>query len=172
MQKQTAATRLGCMDGRLLESVNSWIRDFLDVDYIDTITEPGMDKVLSNSTSYIEFLLFKLGLILNILKNFFNLKKTFDSKYIKKLIDINFLKFKVFISIKKHSSKALFITGHEDCAGNPVSEEHHHKEIITSCKKVIMEWDLNIPVYGLYIKKRDKEGKKWEIKIVFNSLND
>ncbi|MFH1699358.1 MAG: carbonic anhydrase [Candidatus Zixiibacteriota bacterium] len=42
------ATAINCMDGRTQLPVNQWMRDKFGVDYIDTITEPGPDKILTS----------------------------------------------------------------------------------------------------------------------------
>ena len=41
------ATALNCIDGRTQIPVIRWLKENFDVDYVDLITEPGMDKVLS-----------------------------------------------------------------------------------------------------------------------------
>jgi hypothetical protein len=41
------ATALNCIDGRTQIPVIRWLRKNFDVDYVDLVTEPGMDKVLS-----------------------------------------------------------------------------------------------------------------------------
>ena len=40
-------TALNCIDGRTQIPVIEWLKENFDVDYVDLITEPGMDKVLS-----------------------------------------------------------------------------------------------------------------------------
>ncbi|MBF8982777.1 hypothetical protein IZY60_04405 [Lutibacter sp. B2] len=40
-------TALNCIDGRTQIPVTKWLKENFDVDYVDLITEPGMDKVLS-----------------------------------------------------------------------------------------------------------------------------
>jgi len=44
----TRATCLNCMDGRVQLPVIQWIKDNYSVDFVDVITEAGMDHVLSN----------------------------------------------------------------------------------------------------------------------------
>ncbi len=44
------ATAINCMDGRTQIPVNEWMRREFGVDYVDTITEPGTDGILSNPT--------------------------------------------------------------------------------------------------------------------------
>lgn len=42
------ATALNCIDGRVQQPVTAWVKEHYQVDYVDTITEPGIDKVLSD----------------------------------------------------------------------------------------------------------------------------
>ena len=41
-------TAINCMDGRTQFPVANWIKEKFGIDYIDTITEPGVDKVMSS----------------------------------------------------------------------------------------------------------------------------
>lgn len=41
------ATIFTCIDGRIQQPLNEWTRNHLDVEYIDTITEPGPEAVLA-----------------------------------------------------------------------------------------------------------------------------
>ncbi len=47
MGKGTFATAINCMDGRVQEPVAGWMKEHLRVDYVDMITEPGPDKVMT-----------------------------------------------------------------------------------------------------------------------------
>ncbi|MBU3159600.1 hypothetical protein KPL37_07525 [Clostridium frigoris] len=40
-------TALNCIDGRTQIPIINWFKENFDVDYVDLITEPGMDKTLS-----------------------------------------------------------------------------------------------------------------------------
>ena len=40
------ATSLSCMDGRVQIPMNDWIKAKYAVDFVDTITAPGIDKVM------------------------------------------------------------------------------------------------------------------------------
>ena len=42
-------TAINCMDGRTQIPVSDWIKEKYNIDYIDTITEPGVDKVMSSA---------------------------------------------------------------------------------------------------------------------------
>lgn len=46
MSEHTFATVINCMDGRTQLPVNEWTRKMFNVDFVDTITEPGPDKIL------------------------------------------------------------------------------------------------------------------------------
>ena len=39
-------TVINCIDGRTQGPVSDWIKENCSVDYVDTVTEPGCDKVL------------------------------------------------------------------------------------------------------------------------------
>jgi len=45
-------TALNCIDGRTQIPVIMWMNKNLGLDYIDLITEPGMDKVLSKGNKF------------------------------------------------------------------------------------------------------------------------
>lgn len=52
----TRATCLNCMDGRVQLPVLQWIKKNYPVDFVDVITEAGMDNVLSNQKDISEVL--------------------------------------------------------------------------------------------------------------------
>jgi len=47
MHKGKFGTAINCMDGRAQMPVNDWLKQKYLLDYVDTITEPGPDKMLS-----------------------------------------------------------------------------------------------------------------------------
>ncbi len=114
MAKGKFATSVSCMDGRIQIPLTNWIKENFSVDYVDTITEPGIDKQVADNT------------------------------------DLESIKTKVGISINKHESELIVVSGHYDCAGNPVSNEGH----ITQIKKgieVISSWNLGVKVVGVWV---------------------
>jgi hypothetical protein len=114
MAKGKFATSVSCMDGRIQIPLTNWIKENFSVDYVDTITEPGIDKQVADNT------------------------------------DLESIKIKVGISINKHESELIVVSGHYDCAGNPVSNEEH----ITQIKKgieVISSWNLGVKVVGVWV---------------------
>ena len=48
MSENSFATSLSCIDGRVQLPMISWIKDRYSVDFVDTITAPGIDKVISD----------------------------------------------------------------------------------------------------------------------------
>ena len=114
MAKGKFATSVSCMDGRIQIPLTNWIKENFSVDYVDTIPEPGIDKLVADNT------------------------------------DLESIKIKVGISINKHESELIVVSGHYDCAGNPVSNEEH----ITQIKKgieVISSWNLGVKVVGVWV---------------------
>jgi carbonic anhydrase len=114
MAKGKFATSVSCMDGRIQIPLTNWIKENFSVDYVDIITEPGIDKQVADNT------------------------------------DLESIKTKVGISINKHESELIIVSGHYDCAGNPVSNEEH----ITQIKKgieVISSWNLGVKVVGVWV---------------------
>lgn len=45
----TFATAINCMDGRVQLPVIEWLKREYQVDYVDTITEPGPNKILAEA---------------------------------------------------------------------------------------------------------------------------
>ena len=107
-------TSITCMDGRIQIPIINWIKENYSVDYIDTITEPGVDKKVSGDS------------------------------------DLESIKTKTGISINKHQSGVIAVSGHYDCAGNPVSNEEHIEQIKKGVD-VVKSWNFNVPVVGLWI---------------------
>ncbi len=120
------ATAINCMDGRVQVPVIDFIKKNYQVDYVDMITLPGPDKLLSEA------------------------KDTTKIEEIKRCVEI---------SINKHSSKLLVITGHYDCAGNPVDQKTH-LEHIKKAISLIRGWNLEVEIIGVWI------GKDWKPDLV------
>jgi hypothetical protein len=47
MHKGRFGTAINCMDGRVQLPAANWLKEKYSLDYIDTITEPGPDKMLT-----------------------------------------------------------------------------------------------------------------------------
>ena len=47
----TFATAINCIDGRVQRPVSDWVKINCHVDYVDTITEPGVDRLLALGTA-------------------------------------------------------------------------------------------------------------------------
>lgn len=66
MQQTKFGTVFNCMDGRTQIQVNQFLREKYGLDYVDTITEPGVDGILSgDSGGLIDYLKEKAGISIN-----------------------------------------------------------------------------------------------------------
>ena len=117
------ATSISCMDGRIQIPVNTWIKKNYLVDFVDTITAPGVEKKISESTNV---------------------------EQIKSMVEI---------SIYKHKSSVIVISGHHDCAGNPVSKEEQVSQISKGIQN-IKSWNYDAQVIGIWI------NDNWEVEKV------
>mgnify|MGYP000011010465 FL=1 len=106
------ATSVSCIDGRIQLPLAKWIKENYSVDYVDTITEPGVDKNIVNVSESI--------------------------------------KTKVGISINAHKSELVVVSGHYDCAANPVSDEEHITQI-KNAVEVISSWNLGAKIVGVWV---------------------
>lgn len=77
-------------------------------------------------------------------------KPGMDGFLSKKSSDISEIIKEIQITIDVHNSKNIFITGHYDCAGNPVDNDAHKRQIKKSVKRIKDLFnDLN--VVGLWV---------------------
>ena len=118
------ATSITCMDGRIQIPLTNWIKENYSVDYVDTITEPGVDKKIAENE------------------------------------DLESIKTKARISINAHKSGLIVVSGHFDCAGNPVSDEEHIAHIKKSVE-IISSWNLDVKIIGLWV-----DGT-WNVNLVY-----
>ncbi len=116
-------TSVGCMDGRIQLPIIHWLKEKYNVGYVDTITEPGLDKLFANPSKMQE------------------------------------IKSKVSISVNAHGSKLVLVSGHHDCAGNPVSKNEHMNHIKNTVKTV-ESWKLPVKVIGAWV------NEDWELEIL------
>jgi carbonic anhydrase len=119
----TRATCLNCMDGRVQLPVLSWIKENFRVDFVDVITEAGMDGVLSKQE------------------------------------DISEVMRSIKVSVNINKSTRLFVVGHHDCRGNPVDEDTHRSQIVTSVNRLKTQWP-NQQVFGLWVTP------EWKVELV------
>jgi carbonic anhydrase len=108
------ATSVSCMDGRIQIPIAKWIKENHSIDFVDVITEPGIDRMVAEN------------------------------------LDLESIKNKVGISINAHKSDLIVVSGHYDCAGNPVSDEEHISQIRKGVE-VISSWGLNVKVVGIWV---------------------
>ncbi|MBI2031965.1 MAG: hypothetical protein HYT08_05105 [Candidatus Levybacteria bacterium] len=127
---ETFFTSVGCMDGRSECTVAKWGREKFGVKYADAITEAGLVGLLSG--------------------DHFKANDTGSSELMESI------KGKILISIEKHHSQNIVVSGHEDCAGNPVSEEKHKKDVIKTAELVKMMFPA-VSVVPVFVKKKNDD---------------
>ena len=116
-------TSISCMDGRIQIPLSNWIKKNYSVDYVDTITEPGVDKKIVAG------------------------------------LDLESIKTKVDISVNAHKSKLIVVSGHYDCAANPVSDDEHI-DLIKKSVEALSSWNLDVTLVGVWV------DKDWNVQIV------
>lgn len=73
------------------------------------------------------------------------------------------IKFKaVDVSVGKHHSKGIVVHGHQECAGNPVDDEIHKKQVL-KCAELLSALDSNITVISVFVNL--VEGK-WKVEVL------
>jgi carbonic anhydrase len=67
------------------------------------------------------------------------------------------IKKKILISLEKHHSKGIIVHGHEECAGNPVDEDQHKKDVLKTAKTIDVLVQKDIQIIPVYVKRSKKE---------------
>lgn len=114
MAEGTFATSISCMDGRIQLPISQWIKDQHHVDFVDTITEPGINGMISRRQN-LDQIMRKAG-----------------------------------ISINAHHSKLIVVSGHHDCAGNPIPDEDQIAQIKEGVS-IIKSWGHDVQVVGVWV---------------------
>jgi hypothetical protein len=109
-------------------------------------------------------------------------KETFEAEYVDTITEPGFVGFlareaqnpeflndfknKLFISTMQHLSKGIIVFGHEECAGNPVSDDQQRREIRQSIGFIRELVGDSTPVIGIFVRKDSKESAKWLAEVV------
>lgn len=123
---ETFATAFTCMDGRVQIPVSRFILGKTGAEHVDTITEPGMEKVLFNAMDR-------------------NDTPVLDS-----------MRRKLEISTQVHGSKGVIVAGHEECAGNDIPTEEKMAEIVGAAgvlRSLALERMINVTVYAALVSR-------------------
>lgn len=110
-------TVVNCMDGRVQLPVIKYMQSRFNVKYVDSVTEPGPDLILSEGV---------------------------DKDVIESMLR------RINISVEKHLSVAIALTGHHECTANPVTREEHRQQVIAGVQFLRLKYP-DIPVVGLWI---------------------
>jgi carbonic anhydrase len=113
----TFATSVSCMDGRVQEPISRYLKEKFRIDFIDTITEPGPNKILAENSP---------------------------------VVKIESIRQRIEISLNKHKSNLIAVSGHYDCAGNPTTMENQLGQIRTAIEH-LSKWYPSVKIIGLWI---------------------
>lgn len=137
---------IGCMDGREKRAVSNWIRtNFLHIKHIDQVKAPGTVGLLAGTTKELPEI---------------------DGHRMDVEHHLGVLKFNALVSVKFHHPELIVVSGHDQCAGNPVDKEAHFDHI-TKAIETVKGWGArfsSLPIYGLYAYQ--KEDGVWEVELV------
>lgn len=109
------ATSICCIDGRVQAPLAEWTKARSGAGHVDTITEPGVDKFLSENPAIAEA-----------------------------------ARQKASISVDAHGSRLIVISGHYDCAANPVPDDVHMRQT-AECVKIAKSWNTGAEVVGVWV---------------------
>lgn len=70
---------------------------------------------------------------------------------------LNSLKKKILISLEKHHSKGIIVHGHQECAGNPVADEQHKKDVLKAAKTISQLIQSNTQIIPVFVKRQDSD---------------
>jgi carbonic anhydrase len=126
---ETFFTVVGCMDGRVQDVMARLGQEKFGAKYPDTITEAGIVGLIANPPAD--------GSKIEFVEN---------------------LKFKLLVSIDKHHSKGILVDGHQECAGNPVSDDQHKEDIKKSVEFISKLIENKVPVVGVFVVR---DGDSW-----------
>ena len=117
IMKDTFGTSLGCIDGRTIDAITTYIRETYGVAWVDMITARGINKILAENT---------------------------DTTVIQKI------KEELKTSIHHHGSEVVVISGHPDCAGNPVTKEEQI-EHLRRAYETVENFGLDVDIVLLWV---------------------
>ncbi|HDQ26183.1 MAG TPA: hypothetical protein ENN43_05490 [bacterium] len=69
------------------------------------------------------------------------------------------MKKRLRISVKVHGSEVIAVSGHHDCAGNPVPKEKQLKQL-NCAVKTLRKWGYNCAILKLWV------DEKWKVRVV------
>lgn len=122
------SVHVGCIDDRGVQSVRAWAIEKFGVRLVDQVTQGGMDGFLSAPM----------------------LEKEEVQK--EREIELKRIKRDLFISLERHKSWPIIVSGHYDCAGNSVSDDEHRMCIKKACEAV-RSWGVpdDVKVIGVFV---------------------
>ena len=71
------------------------------------------------------------------------------------------IKKKILISIEKHHSKGIVVHGHQGCAGNPVEDEQHKKDVLKAANTIGALLQSNTQIIPVFVKRDQSSATGW-----------
>ena len=68
------------------------------------------------------------------------------------------IKNKILISLEKHHSKGIVVEGHQECAGNPVKDDMHKKDVLKAVKTIGALVQRDIPIVPVFVTRSANSG--------------
>ncbi|MFA7685156.1 MAG: carbonic anhydrase [Syntrophales bacterium] len=72
------------------------------------------------------------------------------------------VKYNLGISVFGHGSRVVTLSGHHDCARNPVPRDTQIAQVMEGIK-TLKSWDFPVRIIGLYI------NEDWEVEVLYDS---
>lgn len=73
------------------------------------------------------------------------------------------IKNKLDISLDKHHSKGIIVHGHQECAGNLVSDIEQKKDVLKSVQVIRSLVNSSVSVVGAFVKRSKNDSSIWEV---------
>jgi len=71
---------------------------------------------------------------------------------------LNSLKKKILISLEKHHSRGIIVHGHQECAGNPVADAQHKKDVLKAAKTISALIPKNTQIIPVFVTRSASSG--------------
>ena len=136
--KSTFACATTCMDGRIQAAARKHLKAKYEVDYVDLVTHPGVNKFLAEANVGLSW----FWLVLYCL--------TLQLGKVRKCIILRNVRWMIGVSALNHAAKVVAIVGHPQCAGNQCPKQHQIEHLVKA-KKRIQSFGFEVDVILLWV---------------------
>lgn len=123
--RNSFATAINCMDGRVQIPVSVFLRARFGVAYIDTVTEAGPVAALAGFADSPG----SGGSVPEVAES---------------------VRRRVAVSVEAHNSQGIAVAAHEGCAGNPIADEMQKAQCLDAAEAIRADWP-DLPVLALWV---------------------